>query len=156
MVSPTNGANEKVAHACVKAKHRFGTDPNQRDYDILLLESKYAAVQSAETEIVVIKPIQAEDDLVDRLKIKCYVMRILEEVDDMEADPKTAKLVPTVFKGLNDEIRTRFDLEARFREWYSKINERAIIDRVIYWRKIRVIICTTDFAIIHLCIMMYQ
>ena len=69
----------------------------------------------------------------------------------MEADPKTAKLVKTVFKGWNNKIRVRLEryLETRTRDKYSRINERAIIDRVIYWRKIRVIICTTDFAIIH-------
>ena len=98
-VSPTNLANEKIAHSCVKGKHRFGTDPIQKDYDILLLESRFATAQSAETEVAVIKPIQAEDDIVDRLKIQYRIVRILEEVDNMEADPKTAKLVQTVIKG---------------------------------------------------------
>ena len=69
----------------------------------------------------------------------------------MEADPKTAKLVQTVYKGWNEETRVKFEryLEARTRDKYSKMSTQAIIDRVIYWRKIRVIVCTTDYAIIH-------
>ena len=88
VVSPTNEANEKIAHACVKAKHRFGTDPNQKDYDILLLESRFANVQSAKTREAVIKPIQAEDDSINRLKIQYHIVRILEEVNDMEVTQK--------------------------------------------------------------------
>ena len=65
----------------------------------MLLESRFAAAASTETEVAVIKPIQAEDDLVDRLKIQYHIIRIMEEVNEMEANPAKAKLVHTVYKG---------------------------------------------------------
>ena len=65
VVSPTNLAKSHLAHECAEAMHRFGANPIQ-DFDILLLESKYATLSASENETTVIKQVQATDDFVEK------------------------------------------------------------------------------------------
>ena len=58
-------------------------------------------------------------------------------------------MVQSAFSGCSESARIMFKryLEPKERDPTSRVDEAAIIDRVLDWRKIGVIICTMDFAI---------
>ena len=149
-VTPTNLANCKLTHSILEAYVRYGGRADTEDYDILLLKSRHAALTAANHETALIKPKPGDEELIEKLKIRHHLIRLLQQIDEMKANPNLSHLVTQQFKGWNQDARAKIEryLEARKKDALAKVNEDLIVDRVLDWRKIRVIVCTDDLAIL--------
>ena len=137
VVAPTNLAGEKLGRGCVESLYRFGASKTNEDYDILLLESRFAALSAAEKETAVIKPIQENDNIVEKLKLAYHVQKILDDIKVLESDNPDQDFTKTAYPGWDKATKFQFEryLEAKARDSTSRLNEEFMIDRVLDWQK---------------------
>ena len=59
------------------------------------------------------------------MKIQYHITKILEDVNELEADEKTAKLIPTAYKNWEKDARLKLERykEDKLRERFSRLNE---------------------------------
>ena len=59
------------------------------DYDVLLLESRHAELTAANHETAVIKPKPDDEELIEKLKTRHHIIRLLKQIDEMQANPNS-------------------------------------------------------------------
>ena len=109
ILAPTNLASRKVTHSTLEAYINHGGKLTEEDYDVLMLESRHAALFAAGKETSVIKPKPGDDQLIEKVKIKHHLRRLLEEIDGLENNPNTKHLVTEYLKGWNQDARNKIE-----------------------------------------------
>ena len=106
ILTPTNLAARGIGTEVVKARHRYGRAPKNYDnLDVLLLESRHAALSIEEKETAVIKQRQETTEILENMRLKSHLIRILEQADAIPNPQDISK----VFKGWHEDSRQKIE-----------------------------------------------
>ena len=112
---------------------------------MLLLESRHAALSIEEKETAVIKQRPENTEILESMRLRSHLQRILEQAD---AIPNPAD-IPKVFKGWHEDSRQKIEnyLATKEADVAARVDEELILGYCMAWRTIRVIVATFDLAI---------